>query len=280
LIGQIVNDALAIIMPFLAVILLIGVLSNVLQVGILFTAFPIKPDFTKLNPAKSLKRIFSKKTLFELFKSSLKICLFGALVYFLGEDVIADVLVVYQVAPEQMVHVWAGLFFKLAIWVLAFLIPVAMLDYAFTNFDFMKQMMMSTREVKDEHKKREGDPEIKSKQKQIQKELAKKAASLGSVKDADVVITNPTHIAVALRYRIDEMGAPKIMAMGQDNFAEKIKTVARLHRIPIVQNKAAARRIYANSVVDGYIPFDCYDLVAPIFRWVMELRGESFGGNA
>ncbi len=279
LVGRIVDDGLAIIMPFLAVILLVGVLSNLLQIGVVFSAFPLKPDFTKLNPAKSFERIFSKKTLFELIKNSLKIAIFAVLVRWLATTVLAKAMAVYQVSPNRFPEVWAGLFFYLALWVLAFLIPLALIDFAFNRFDFTKKMMMSTRELKDEYKKREGDPEVKNKQKQIQKELMKKAASLGNVKDADVVITNPTHIAVALQYRVKDMGAPKILAMGKDSFAEKIKAVARLHRIPIVQNKQAARKIYHNSVVDGYIPYDCYTLVAPIFRWVLELKGEQVGGN-
>ncbi|MFT4925232.1 MAG: flagellar biosynthetic protein FlhB [Phenylobacterium sp.] len=194
------------------------------------------------------------------------------------EQVLNRVLAVYFAAPQQMAILWADLFFQLAIWLLCVLIPVALLDYAYTHWDFMQQMMMSTADVKDEHKKREGDPQIKSKQKQIQKELMKKAASLGRVKDADVIVTNPTHIAVALRYQHQNMPAPQVMAMGQGSTAEKIKHIARVHHIPIVHNKAVARRVFKGSVIDGYIPFDCYALVAGIFRQVMTNKGEKIGG--
>ena len=279
LLSDIVWDSLAIILPFMGILMLVGVMINIGQTGFILTAFPLKPDFTKMNPGKSLKKIFSKKTLFELFKSTLKICLFGVLIYMVKENVLNRVLAVYYAAPSQMADVWSDLFFQLAIWMLCFLIPVALIDYAYTNWDFMQQMMMSTRDVKDEHKKREGDPEIKQKQKQIQKELAKKAASLGNIKDADVVITNPTHIAVALRYRHEDMGAPMVMAMGKGSMAQKIKHIARLHQVPIVQNKMVARKLYKDSVINGYIPYDCYNLVAPIFKWIMELKGESVNGS-
>lgn len=280
LLADISWDALVIILPFFMILLLLGALANIAQTGVVLTAFPLTPDVSKLNPAKSLKRIFSKKTLFELFKSSLKIVLFAALIVVVNQTVINRLLAVYFTSPTQMPQVWADLFFQLAIWVLCLLVPVALLDYAYNRWDFMQQMMMSARDVKDEHKKREGDPQIKLKQKQIQRELMKKAASLGQIKEADVIITNPTHIAVALRYRHKDMPAPKVMAMGQDATAEKIKHIARRHNIPIMPNKTLARRLFKSSVTDGYIPFDCYDLVAPIFRQLMVTKGEQVNGQS
>jgi flagellar biosynthesis protein FlhB len=154
---------------------------------------------------------------------------------------------------------------------------MALIDLGIATWDFAKKMMMSTQDVKDEHKKREGDPLVKQKQKQIQKELLKKSSSMANVKDADVVITNPQHIAVAVKFTPSEMLAPKILAMGEDNNAAIIRKIARAHRLPIIRNIPLARKLYKNSVVDGYIPESCYTDVAIIFRSLLGMDNTSNG---
>lgn len=272
LVTDIVLRCFGVIAPFLLLLMLFVVIANVFQIGFIFTAFTMKPDFTKLNPGKNIKKIFSRKTLYELFKSLIKISLFGAFIYFSAGYIVEKLTPLAITIPEHMTTVWFKVFFQLALWALIILAIIAGLDFAYNKWEFSKKMMMSKREVKEEHKKREGDPEIKSKQKQAQKEMLKKSASLSNVKNADVVVTNPTHIAVALQYHPKTMGAPKILAMGKGELAMKIRTLGRRHQVPIVQNKPVARQLYKEGELNGYVPLSCYDKVAPIFRWLFALK--------
>jgi len=263
-----------IILPFLMVLIVIALISNIFQIGFIFTAFPLKPDFTKLNPAKSIKKIFSKKTLFELFKSCLKVSFFTAFLYLSSDYLKINLLPLFLTSPEHLSAAWSDIFFQLVLWVLLILFPIVFLDYIYNKWDFMKQMMMSKREVKDEHKKRDGDPEIKNKQKEIQKELLEKTASLSHVKEANVIITNPTHIAVALAYKPNNMIAPLVLAMGKGDFAAKIRKLAHQHNVPIMQNKSVARLLYKECELNRHLPLQCYEAVAPIFRSIYAMESE------
>lgn len=270
--------ALFAVLPFLFVLMLLAIVSNLSQIGVIFTTFTLKPDITKLNPAKNIKNIFSGKTLFELFKSLLKITLFSVFIYVSADYVIAQLVPLAITSSHQMTSVWYRLFYQLALWVVLILAFTALIDFAFTKWTFNKKMMMSKHELKQEYKKKEGDPEIKSKRKQAQQELLKKSASLSNVKDADIVVTNPTHIAIALKYDSETMVSPKVMAMGKGDLALKIRTLARRHQVPVVQNKMLARQLYKECKLNGNLPLNCYKAVASLFRWLLAVKEQAKNG--
>ncbi|MGC0118633.1 MULTISPECIES: EscU/YscU/HrcU family type III secretion system export apparatus switch protein [Pseudoalteromonas] len=265
-------EMMYIFFPLLGFVMLFGVASNVFQTGFVLSTFPIKPDFKKINPASGLKKIFSKKTLFELFKSVLKLVAFTAVIYSVSEPMIEKAHEL-MLAPVNLVSsMWQAMFIKIGIYFIMLSIPFVLLDILFTRWEFMKNMMMSRKEVKDDHKKREGDPEVKQKQKQIQKELLQKSAALSQVKDSDIVIVNPTHIAIALKYDKHTMIAPVVMASGKGELAMKIRLQARKYSVPMIQNKSLARKLYKETRINKPVPAHCFDDLAPVFRWLLGIK--------
>lgn len=178
-----------------------------------------------------------------------------------------------MLAPVNLVSsMWQAMFIKIGIYFIMLSIPFVLLDILFTRWEFMKNMMMSRKEVKDDHKKREGDPEVKQKQKQIQKELLQKSAALSQVKDSDIVIVNPTHIAIALKYDKHTMIAPVVMASGKGELAMKIRLQARKYSVPMIQNKSLARKLYKETRINKPVPAHCFDDLAPVFRWLLGIK--------
>jgi len=258
--------------PLIGLILITGILANLFQTGPVFSFFPIKPDMKRINPVEGFKRLFSMKLVFEAFKSILKVLLFGAVVYFSVMALMPSLMTLVGVNPEQyarfLLDSARGLMFKL----LLVLLLVAAIDMAYTRWDFSKKMRMSRRELKDEVKRREGDPQIRAKRRGLQKEAVKRAGSLSRVPEADVLITNPTHLAVALKYRRGTMVAPQVIAKGAGELAGKMKLVAREHRVPIVENKPLARKLFKKVDIEQGIPEALYPAVAKILVWVFALR--------
>ncbi|CAM4163616.1 hypothetical protein BIW53_03125 [Pseudoalteromonas byunsanensis] len=265
-------EMLYIFFPLLGFVLLFGVMSNVFQTGFVLSAFPIKPDFKKINPASGLKKIFSKKTLFELIKSVCKLLAFTLVIFYLSPLLIEQAYELMISPVSVMPSLWLGMLLKIGIYFVLLSVPFVLFDILFTRWDFMKNMMMSRKEVKDDHKKREGDPEIKSKQKQIQKELLQKSAALSQVKDSDIVIVNPTHIAIALKYDKLTMIAPVVVACGKGELAGKIRSQARKYSIPTIQNKPLARKLYEQTRLNKPVPAHCFDDLAPVFRWLLGIK--------
>lgn len=276
---ELAGKIVAIMAPLIFVIILAAITVNVVQTGPILSSHPIKPDWKRLNPVQGFKKIFSIKTLFDFAKALLKVAsIYLAWVVF-GADWLDRIMVSYGMPMDNFVQHWISMANGIMLLLIALLVPLAILDFAFARWDFAKKMRMSTQDIKDEHKKREGDPQIKQKQKQIQKELLKKAAALNNVKDADVIITNPEHIAVALQYIPHEMLAPKVLAMGEDNNAATIRKIARTYSIPIVRNVKLARSLYKNSVIDGFISEKNYNDVAEVLKPIFNKRNQSQLGN-
>lgn len=265
-------EMLYIFFPLLGFVLLFGVMSNVFQTGFVLSAFPIKPDFKKINPASGLKKIFSKKTLFEFIKSVCKLLAFTLVIYSVSPSLIEQAYELMVSPVSVLPSLWVAMLLKVGIYFILLSVPFVLFDVLFTRWDFMKNMMMSRKEVKDDHKKREGDPEVKSKQKQIQKELLQKSAALSQVKDSDIVIVNPTHIAIALKYDKLTMIAPVVVACGKGELAGKIRSQARKYSIPTIQNKPLARKLYAETRLNKPVPAHCFDDLAPIFRWLLGIK--------
>ena len=269
--GQ-VGNSISVLVPILIVSVIFGVIGNVIQTGFIFSTHPLKPDFKKLNPVNGLKKIFSLKTLFDVFKSLVKLSALAAFLYlFIGYS-IQKWLALSNLDASSAVSV----FVSYLIFTLALLVPImgliALLDLLFSKRTFLKQMRMTKQEVKEEIKRRDGDPKIKQKRKELQQELRARGAGLGSVPSADVIVTNPTHVAVALRYDPSTMAAPMLVAKGTDGLALTIREIARNHGIHIVQRSGLARSLYKDTKVKSYIPVDAYLPVARLLRDVKQKR--------
>jgi len=251
-----------------------AVLSNVLQTGPVLTAHPLKADFKRLNPASNLKRLVSPKLLFETIKTFVKLALFAGVLY-LAIDALLPQLISSMDRDAKtlgpfLLHSGRGVAFKL----LLVLLLVALVDLLYVRWDFARNMRMSRRELKEEVKRREGDPLVKAKLRELRKEAARRAGSLQRVPEADVLITNPVHLAVALRYRREEMAAPTVIAKGAADHALRMREVARQHAIPIVEDRPLAQALFRGVKVDQGIPEELYGAVARILARLLRERAE------
>jgi flagellar biosynthesis protein FlhB len=263
--GELVIAFLGIIVPFAAVGMVFAALANIIQTGPVFTFVPLKPKFERINPVAGFKRVFSKRMLFEAFKTFIKLGFFGAILYAFFASVWPSLP--QAASGDAGVQVaWLrengmAMLFRL---VLAMLI-VGVLDLVYVRWQYDKQMMMSRRELKEEVKRREGDPQVRAKIRELQRENLKQARSLGRVPEADVLITNPDHLAIALRYVRGEMSAPCVIAKGADAWAAQMKTIAREHGIPIFERRGLARQLFRSSRLDQPIPPDTFVDVARVY---------------
>lgn len=263
---------LLILAPFLLVGFIVAFVCNLLQVKWRPTTKPMKPKFSKLNPTSGFKRIFSVNSLVELLKSILKIGLISYVVYSYLKKNMPPLYLFYDLSLQQGVAQVGALVTGLGLRIVAWYIVIAVLDYVYQKFKFRKDMKMTKQEVKDEYKNQEGDPQIKSKQRQRMQEASRRRM-MQKLPEADVVITNPTHFAVAIKYDPDLYDAPYVVAKGADYLAQKIKETAKEHHIEIVENKPLARMLYANVDVGSVVPPELYQAVAEVLAFVYHLQG-------
>lgn len=256
--------------PFLFVCLIIGVASQLMQTGLLQVENAVTINFNKLNPLNALGRIFSMKGIFELVKSILKMSAVGIIMYLLLKSEITQIPYLSGLSIEQMMNYLGGILFKLLTGTGMFMLVLAITDYFFQRWQLEKEMMMTKQEVKEEHKSRDGDPMVKARIRKQQRELATRKM-MTEVPKADVIITNPTHIAVCIRYS-DKLPAPQLIAKGADYMAERIKQIARDNNIPIIENKPLARTIFKTMKVGQVIPRDLFVAVAEVLSYVYRLR--------
>lgn len=263
--GQLMMAFLGIILPFAAIGVVFAILANLLQTGPIFTFVPLKPKFERINPVAGFKRVFNKKMLFEGVKTFLKLCLFGTIAcsFLIGALPSLPAVAVGEVGVQTnwLASHATGLLFRLG---LAMLV-IALLDVAWVRWSFRKQMMMSRRELKEETKRREGDPLIRAKLRELQRENLKRAKSMGRVPDSDVLITNPQHLAIALKYVRGEMSAPHIVAKGMDAWAADMRAIAHKNRIPVIQRRSLARELYRRGQLDRPIPSHTFVDVARVY---------------
>ncbi len=262
----------ALILP-VVVCLVAAVCGTVIQIGFLFATEKLHFDLTRLSPMAGFKRLFSARSGIDLLKNLAKIgTVFAVAVWmaYPGLDPLA------RMASEPIDHLPGELYKlveRLLLGVLAVVTVLALADYAYSRFSFMRTMRMTKQEVKDEHKQSEGDPKIKAKLRQIRVERARRRM-MANVPKASVVITNPTHFAVALQYEMGEAGAPKVVAKGTDLVALRIRELAEEHDVPIVENPPLARSLYASVEIDQEIPPEHYKAVAEIISYVFRLKGK------
>ncbi len=263
------SQMLLVLLPFLGIAFTLAFASGALQGG--FVLKPLKLEFEKLSPVKGFERIFSKSGIVEFFKSLLKFVVGGFIFYLIIRNFMKILPFTASMDIHQILGLFAGLLFKAVMIVFFTFFIFAVLDYVFQRWRFYQTLKMTKEEVKQEYKEIEGDPLIKSRIKSVQRELARKRM-MQEVPKATVVITNPTHLAVALQYKKDNMAAPVLTAKGAGFIAAKIKEIARKHRIPIVEDKPLARALYKLRL-DSFIPPELYRAVAKILAYIYNLRG-------
>lgn len=269
-----------VVIKFMAVILLpllIGVVfaalaGNLLQVGFLLTSEPLTPQLNRLDPIKGFKRLFSIQSFAELLRSVLKILIVAYVAYITVRSQYNRMpgLVVLSVA--EILQFTLSVSFQILLRTCWVLVILAILDYAFQRWQYEKDLKMSKQEIKDEMKQREGDPLIKARVRKMQREMARRRM-MEEVPKADVVITNPTHLSIALRYKREEkMQAPKLVAKGAGYLSDKIREIAREHHIPLVENKPLAQTLYKGVELGEEIPEALYKAVAEVLATVYRLK--------
>jgi flagellar biosynthetic protein FlhB len=258
--------------PLFLVALVTGFLATFLQIGWLFTTQPMMPDFAKLNPISGMARFFSKRSLVEVIKSLLKVGLIGWIAFKTLQGEFDDALLLAEMPVEETIRYLAKTAALIMAKVAAVMIALAVLDYGFVRYEMEEKMKMTKQEQKEEMKETEGDPHIKSKIRSIQQQMARRRM-MADVPQADVVITNPTHFAVAIKYEAGKTEAPVVLAKGQDLVAEKIREIAREHDIPLVENPPVARLLHKKVEVGQSIPDEMFKAVAEILAYVYSLKG-------
>lgn len=270
--GQLLTGMLHVLGPLFLTLAVVAVLTNLIQTGPIFSLHPLKPDLERLSPMAGFKRIFAMRTLFESAKSIVKLAILGSVVYMLVRDTIPGLMGLSAMEPKGYMRMLLALVGSLLVKLVLTLLCIALIDLGFTRWEFAKRMRMSKRDVKDESKNREGDPRIRSRIRDLRKEMLKRSKSMAKVPSADVLITNPTRLAVALSYSHGKSGAPQVVAKGAGDLARKMRELAGKHHIPVVQNRALARALFREVDYDGYVPEKLYPQVAKIMVWVYTMR--------
>jgi flagellar biosynthesis protein FlhB len=268
---EIFEQVFILIIPLMGILLIVGIGANLIQVGFLFTLEPFVPKLSKFNPISGMKNLISLKSLVELLKSMLKILLIGGIAYavIMGEIEMLPSLMAMSVG--QILSFIGTASLKILLYVALAMVIMAVLDFIYQKWQYTKDLMMTKQEIKDEWKQAEGDPRIKGKIRQAQKEMAMRRM-MQAVPDADVIITNPTHLAIALKYNAEEMVAPQVVAKGAAFVAERIKEIGLENGVPTVENKPLAQVLYKTCEIGETIPDSLYRAVAEILAYVYRLR--------
>lgn len=257
----------------LLVLMAAAFIGPFLQVGVLFAPQVIQPDISKISPVKGFARLFSKRSLVEFVKGILKIGIITTVGMVLLMPFYGSVDHMVGLAPIDMMHETASLVSRMMIGILVALMVIAVIDLLYQRHEHYQKMRMTKQELKDEYKQTEGDPHVKAKLRQLRQEKAR-ARMMQAVPSADVVITNPTHFSVALKYNPDEMEAPVVVAKGVDDLALRIREVAKENDVIIVQNPPLARVLFDTVEVDQSIPSEHYKAVAEVISYVFRLKGK------
>ena len=260
-----------ILLPVMFVMLIAGIIANVIQIGFLFTIKPIIPKFEKLNPIKGIKNLFSLKKIVEGIKITLKVFIAFIVGYVLFLNFLTELPKLELMSTFEQIKWFEKKATILIFSMLGVFFAFGIIDLIYQRYSYKKSLRMSKQEIKDEFKQTEGNPEIKAKIRQIQREMAKKRM-MADIPKADVVITNPTHYAVAIRYDKEKEEAPRVIAKGVDNLALKIKEIAREYDIMIVENPPLARELYKSVEVGEIIPPKLYKAVAEVLAYVYKAK--------
>ncbi|CAH2712879.1 Flagellar biosynthetic protein FlhB [Neobacillus rhizosphaerae] len=276
LFNQLLWEVVKLVAPIFAVVVVAGVVANYLQVGFMFNPESLKMNLGKLNPLEGAKRIFSLKSLVELIKSILKIVITSSIAGWMIWKQKDELFLIGQKSLWDSSRFIGSLTIQIGLVVASILVILAAADYFFQKFEYEKKIRMSKQDIKDEYKKMEGDPFIKGKRRAKQRELSMNRM-MQEVPKADVVITNPTHFAVAIRYDLETMDAPVVIAKGKDYIALKIKELAKQNKIMTVENRPLARALFASVEVGEPIPEEMFNAVGEILAYVYFQEGRYKG---
>ena len=274
LIYQVVIQMLLTMLPFLLFGFAVAFLVSIVQVGWTVSAKPMKPELSKFNPINGFKRMFSKDSVFEQVKSIIKVAIIIYIAYTAIRDNESKLFVLYDISLKQAVGLVGNLVLDVGLKISLVYLVIGIADFAYQKFKFKDDMKMTKQEVKDEYKNTEGDPQIKGRQRRKMQEVSQKRM-MQDVPKADVVITNPTHYAVAVQYDAETSPAPIVIAKGADYVAQKIKEVAKDNHIEIVENKPLARMLYANVDIGAQIPPELYQAVAEVLVLVYKAQNKA-----
>lgn len=262
----------SILIPFFLPILIAAALANIGQIGFEIHGEPLRPKLTKLNPIAGVKKLFGLRSLVEAAKSIIKILIIAGIAYGLIKGEMERFPPLMQLSVGEILIFIAQTAFKILFVVCLALIILAFFDFLYQRWQYEKNLKMTKQEVKDEHKQTEGDPKIKGRIRKAQLEMAQRRM-MEAVPEADVVITNPIHLAVALKFEASEMLAPTVIAKGSGHVAERIKEIARSHQVPIVEDKPLAQTLFKMVEIGEFIPVELYRAVAEILAYVYRIKG-------
>lgn len=264
-------DILITALPIFVFSFVLAIVMNIFQVKWKVTGKPLQPKLNRLNPISGFKKILSLDKLFELVKSIAKILIIFYLTYSTLKNEVDKLAILYELGLLQAVSLIGSLVINMGIKISGFYLLMGLADFIYQKLKFKKDMKMSKQEVKDEYKQQEGDPQIKGRIKSKMREASMRRM-MQSMPEADVVITNPTHFACAIKYDKQKSAAPVLIAKGADYLAQKIKDAANEYRIPIVENKPLARMLYYNVELDSEIPPELYQMTAEVLAYVYQLK--------
>jgi flagellar biosynthetic protein FlhB len=257
--------------PVMLTALCVGVLVQVAQIGILYSPDVLELNFDRINPLNGIKKLFSMQSIFETIKGIFKFTVILSVVYFYLKDDISKYNGFMHLEFYQSFVYGKELLMKLSFAILMSLGVIAMLDFSYQKFNYNKKLRQTKQQLKQESKEQDGNPEVKQRIRQIQREMSRKRM-IKDVQNADVIITNPTHISIVLKYDSENMISPMIIGKGQDHMALKIREIAKLHNIPIVENVLLARTLYKTVKVGAPVPRNLYKAVAEVLAFVYKLK--------
>jgi len=272
--AETLKDMLVILLPFMILLVVVALVANIVQIGFIFTLKPLKPKFSKLNPIKGIKNKFSFKNLGKIFKDTAKVVVIGFVPYLVIKDEADSLPLLMDVGVWAIMCYIGRVIIKMVFFIILPILIIAIIDLIYTRWKHKQDMMMTKYEVKEEHKQAEGDPKVKAKIRQMQLQMILKRM-MDDVPKADVVVTNPIHLAVALKYDRADMEAPKLVAKGARRIAERIKQIAKEHGVPVVENRPLAQSLYKLVEIGGIIPDELFKAVAEVLAYVYSRKNRA-----
>lgn len=260
--------------PAMALLVLAAYVAHVFQVGWLVTTKPLQPNLGRLNVIKGIGKLFSKRNVVKGGINVAKVAIVGSVATLVIRSEIAGLVSLPRMSMAQGLVFTGGLIMKLSLWLLAVLLLLGVIDFVYQKWQHQQDLRMSKQEVKDERKSTEGDPQVRARRQKIARQIAMQRLR-SDVPTADVVVTNPTHYSVALKYDAEKMRAPRVVAKGADFMALQIRLIAATHGVPIVERPALARALYANVEVGREVPVEQYEAVAEVLAYVYRLEGRA-----
>jgi len=262
------------LIPLLAAVFIAAFLSNIFQVGFVISWKAIEPKISRIDPIKGFTQKFSSRAMAEFLKSILKIIIISVVTYMVVKSRLEEIVRLYDHSMGEIIICILKISMEIFIKVILVMLLLAVLDFAFQKWKFMEDQKMTKQEVKDEHKQTDGDPQVKSRIRQLQAAAARKRM-MSDIPDADVVVTNPTHLAVAIKYDGLSMDAPKVVAKGAGAVAANIRRVANESGVPLVENKELARNLYKMVDIGQEVPTELFQAVAELLAHVYRLKGKT-----